>query len=213
GGTDQKFNLLVGREIQRAYGVEPQCILTMPILEGTDGVEKMSKSLDNYIGITDSPRDMFGKAMSIPDTLMARWAQYATFKTDDEIKVLKESLQNGSLHPRTAKVNMAMEIVELYHGAEEAKAAFEEFERIFVKKDVPDEIEEFVLKSETPNVNVIDVLVQSGMTTSKGEARRLIQGGGLSIDGEKVNDANVVVDLSVEKIFKAGKRKFLKIRV
>jgi tyrosyl-tRNA synthetase len=212
GGTDQKFNLLVGREIQRAYGVEPQCILTMPILEGTDGVEKMSKSLDNYIGITEPPREMFGKAMSIPDTLMERWSQYALFKNADELTALKTGLADGSLHPRTAKVNLAMGIVEMYHGADEAKAAFEEFERIFVKKDVPDEIEEFVLKSEAPNVNVVDVLVQSGMMTSKGEARRLIQGGGLSIDGEKVSDANLIVDLSQEKVFKAGKRKFLKIR-
>ncbi|MES2765510.1 MAG: tyrosine--tRNA ligase [Bacteroidota bacterium] len=212
GGTDQKFNLLVGREIQRAYGVEPQCILTMPILEGTDGVEKMSKSLDNYIGITDAPRDMFGKAMSIPDKLMARWAQYATFKSGEALRDFKEKLESGKMHPRMAKVAIAQGIVELYHGIEEAKAAFEEFERIFVKKDVPDEIEEFVLKSDSPNMNVQDILVQSGMTASKGEAKRLIQGGGLSIDGEKISDINLVVDLSQEKIFKAGKRKFLKIR-
>jgi len=134
GGTDQKFNLLVGREIMRQYDHEPQCILTMPILEGTDGVEKMSKSLDNYIGLTDSPKDMFGKTMSIPDTMIARYLQYACYAEMDEVAVVSNGLQDGSLHPRNAKVDVAKRIVARYHGQAAADEAFAEFEKVFVKK-------------------------------------------------------------------------------
>jgi len=134
GGTDQRFNLIVGREIQKAYGQEPQCILTMPILEGTDGIEKMSKSLNNYIGLTDTPRETFGKVMSIPDNLITRYYQYGSFASLEDVKKMEEGLKDGSVHPRNAKVKAAMEIVKLYHDEEAAKGAFEEFERIFVKK-------------------------------------------------------------------------------
>lgn len=213
GGTDQKFNLIVGREIQKAYGVMPQGIIIMPILEGTDGVEKMSKSLGNYIAITDSPREMFGKVMSIPDTMITRYLQYAANASQAEVKVMSEGLANDTIHPRTAKVETAMRTVALYHGEEAGKAAFEEFERIFVKKDVPDEIEERIITELGTNPLVVDVLAHTGMVASKGEARRLIQGGGASIDGEKVQDINDTIDLSSPRILKAGKRKFLKVWV
>jgi len=213
GGTDQKFNLIVGREIQKAYGVVPQGIIIMPILEGTDGVEKMSKSLGNYIAITDTPREMFGKVMSIPDTMITRYLQYAANASEAEVKAMSEGLLNDTIHPRTAKVETAMRTVALYHGEEAGKAAFEEFERIFVKKDVPDEIEERIITELGTNPLVVDVLAHTGMVASKGEARRLIQGGGASIDGEKVQDINDTIDLSSPRILKAGKRKFLKVWV
>ena len=213
GGTDQKFNLIVGREIQKAYGVMPQGIIIMPILEGTDGVEKMSKSLGNYIAITDTPREMFGKVMSIPDTMITRYLQYAANASEAEVKAMSEGLANDAIHPRTAKVETAMRTVALYHGEEAGKAAFEEFERIFVKKDVPDEIEERIITELGTNPLVVDVLAHTGMVASKGEARRLILGGGASIDGEKVQDINDTIDLTSPRILKAGKRKFLKVWV
>lgn len=211
GGTDQKFNLIVGREIQKAYGVMPQGIIIMPILEGTDGVEKMSKSLGNYIAITDTPREMFGKVMSIPDTMITRYYQYAAMASQDEIANMSTGLQDGSMHPRAAKVETAMRTVALYHGADAGKAAFEEFERIFVKKDVPDEIEDRIVDDLGDNPLIVDVMAHTGMVSSKGEARRLIQGGGVSIDGEKVQDIAQTIDLSSPKIIKAGKRKFLRV--
>jgi tyrosyl-tRNA synthetase len=211
GGTDQKFNLIVGREIQKAYGVVPQGIIIMPILEGTDGVEKMSKSLGNYIAITDTPREMFGKVMSIPDTMITRYLQYAANASEAEVKAMSEGLASDAIHPRTAKVETAMRTVALYHGEEAGKAAFEEFERIFVKKDVPDEIEERIITELGTNPLVVDILAHTGMVASKGEARRLIQGGGASIDGEKVQDIAETIDLSSPKIIKAGKRKFLRV--
>lgn len=212
GGTDQKFNLLVGRELQRAYGKEPQCILTMPILEGTDGIEKMSKSLGNYIGLTDSPREMFGKTMSIPDNLIARYFRYGAFAEESDIKTMESGLESGSLHPRNAKVQTAMRIVARYHGEDAAKASFDEFERMFVKKDLPDEIESITLELEAAVVTVVDILALSNLAPSKGEAKRLIQGGGVSIDGERIADIAATVDLTEERTFKVGKRKFLKIR-
>jgi len=211
GGTDQKFNLIVGREIQKAYGVMPQGIIIMPILEGTDGVEKMSKSLGNYIAITDTPREMFGKVMSIPDTMITRYYQYAAMASQEEIATMSTGLQDGSLHPRSAKVETAMRTVALYHGADAGKGAFEEFERIFVKKDVSDVIDDHIVNDLGDNPLIVDVMAHTGMVASKGEARRLIQGGGVSIDGEKVQDIAQTIDLSSPKIIKAGKRKFLRV--
>jgi tyrosyl-tRNA synthetase len=211
GGTDQKFNLIVGREIQKAYGVEPQGIIIMPILEGTDGIEKMSKSLGNYIAITDTPREMFGKVMSIPDTLITRYYQYAAMESESKTKELSIGLAQGSIHPRQAKVDTAMGVVAVYHGKEAGQAAFEEFERIFVKKDLPDIVDERSISELGSNPLIVDVLAHTGMVTSKGEARRLIQGGGVSIDGEKISDISQTVDISNPRIIKVGKRKFLKI--
>jgi tyrosyl-tRNA synthetase len=213
GGTDQKFNLLVGREVQRAYGLEPQCILTLPILEGTDGVEKMSKSLDNYIGLSDSPREMFGKTMSIPDALIGRYYSLALFTAQNEVDTIELQLKNGELHPRNCKVALAKQIVARYHTQEAADEAFAEFERIFVKKDIPDQIDEMVLSATNGNdTAIVDLLVVTSLAESKSEARRLIQQGGVSIDGEKVTDPSMVFDLTTERLLKVGKRKFLRVR-
>jgi tyrosyl-tRNA synthetase len=212
GGTDQKFNLIVGREIQKAYGVEPQGIIIMPILEGTDGIEKMSKSLGNYIALTDTPRDIFGKMMSIPDTMIVRYSEYAACMPPAEVEQVQKGLADGSVHPRNAKVQAAMKVVDLYHGAGSGQAAFQEFERIFVKKDVPDEIEELIVQELGMQPLLIDLMAHAGMVSSKSEARRLIQGGGVSVDGAKINDITAVIDLGSEHIIKAGKRKFLKVR-
>ena len=209
GGTDQKFNLLVGREIQKAYNVEPQCILTTPIIEGTDGVQKMSKSLDNYIALTDSPREMFGKVMSVPDNLITRYMQYAVFMDEQKIKETDEGLKNGSVHPRNAKVETAMKLVEIYHSRELAIAAFEEFERIFVKKDIPDNIDEFLFESTINELPVTDLLVQTNLAPSKKEARRLIEQGGVYVDNQRIDDFFAVINVEEKKLVKVGKRKFL----
>lgn len=211
GGTDQKFNLLVAREIQKSYGVEAQCILTMPILEGTDGVQKMSKSLDNYIALTDSPREMFGKTMSIPDELIGRYLLYAAHSTVDEAKQIENGLKDGSVHPRNAKVSTAMRIVELYHGKDGANQAFEEFERMFVKKELPDVIEEMKLEAEENELTIADLLVATGLAPSKKESRRLIEQGGVTVDGEKIDDMFAKIDISSMRLIKVGKRKFLNV--
>lgn len=213
GGTDQKFNLLVGREIQRQYGVEPQAIVTMPLLEGTDGVEKMSKSMNNYIALNDIPRDMFGKTMSIPDNMTTRYYRYGTFASEQDIAEMTQGLADGSLHPRTAKVKVAMAIVARYYGERAAQQSFEEFERIFVKKDIPDEIESTTVPYDTADIPVVEVLVLAKLAASKSEARRLVQQGGVSIDGEKVDDIAATTNLAEEHLFKVGKKRFLNIRV
>jgi tyrosyl-tRNA synthetase len=212
GGTDQKFNLLVGREVQKAYGKEAQCILTMPILEGTDGVQKMSKSLDNYIAITDTPREIFGKVMSIPDNVITRYAKYAAFMPDSDVKAMEKGLADGSIHPRNAKVETAMKIVAIYHNEDAGKAAFEEFERIFVNKDLPDTIDELELELVTPVMRADDLLTATELAPSKKEARRLIEQGGVSVDGDKVENVFSEIDLSNKRLIKVGKRKFLYVK-
>ena len=211
GGSDQKFNLLVGREIQRAYGKEPQCILTMPLLEGTDGVEKMSKSLDNYIALTDTPREIFGKVMSIPDSMLLRYLQYAANANPQIVTNIKTGLENGELHPRNVKVDIAKRVVTLYYGEAAGIAAFEEFERIFKNKELPDEIEEVTVDcvDASTSINIMDLLVQTKLAPSKKEARRLIEQGGVSLDNEKISEPMSVQDISSKKLLKVGKRKFL----
>lgn len=215
GGTDQKFNLLVGREIMKNYGLEPQCILTMPILEGTDGIEKMSKSLNNYIGITDDPNDMFGKVMSIPDSIMSRYLQYACYATISEVERLKTGLADGSIHPRNAKVDIARRIVTLYHSSDAGDRAAAEFEKIFVKKDMPSEIAEFRLSilgfesGESPTL--VAVLVASGSVASNSEARRLIQQGAVHVDSVKCTDIAATLPDATEHVIKVGKLRFIKI--
>lgn len=209
GGTDQKFNLIVGREIQKAYHQEPQCIVLSPILEGTDGTEKMSKSLGNYIALTDSPREMFGKVMSIPDELIIKYFEYAAFASKKEVEEMERGLNSQTIHPRDAKAETAKRIVALYYGKEAANAAYEEFERIFVKKDKPDEVETFVLENPDSISSIVDVLLLSGLSPSKKEARRIIEQGGVYIDGERVSDAFANIDFSTRRLIKYGKRKFL----
>ncbi len=213
GGTDQKFNLLVGREVQRAYNQEPQVILTMPILEGTDGVEKMSKSLDNYIGLTDTPRDIFGKVMSIPDNLILKYLQYGAYANSKELNEWKES-KKAENDPRNAKVEVAIRIVDMYHELGSGQSAFEEFERIFKNKDVPDVIEELILSKEELDSNqLVKILVVSGLCASGKDAKRLIEQGGVYIDSEKATDFSQEVDLTDFRLFKVGKRKFLKVKL
>ena len=211
GGTDQKFNLLVGREIMRQYAMEPQCILTMPILEGTDGIEKMSKSLDNYIGLTDSAKDMFGKTMSIPDTLITRYLQYACFAAPSDVQRVADGLSDGSLHPRAAKVDLAQCIVALYHGQEAAADAFAEFERIFVKKDQPDHIPDWSPEPSITELTLVDAVVGAGCATSKSEARRLIQQGGVRVNGVQNKDPLSILTVADQPVVRAGKLSWFRI--
>jgi tyrosyl-tRNA synthetase len=181
----------------------------MPILEGTDGVQKMSKSLDNYIALTDVPQEIFGKVMSIPDELIPRYLQYAAFAPAEEVKQMEEGLKDGSVHPRNAKVDTAIRIVSKYHSEEAGKAAFEEFERIFKNKDIPDHIDEMELETEDGTMGLLDILAQTKLIPSKKEAKRMVEQGAVSIDSEKTDDPFATIELKEKKLFKVGKRKFL----
>lgn len=210
GGTDQKFNLLVGRDIQREYGVEPQVILTMPLLVGTDGVEKMSKSYDNYIGISDPPEQIFGRTMSIPDTLIYTYFELATDVSNERLKEIKTALEDGKTNPRDLKRELARKLVSMYYDEDTALRAQEEFDKIFIKKEIPDEIDEFNIE-ENREINILDLLLLVNFAPSKGEAKRLVLQGGVSIDGEKVSDVHQNIKIKSGMILKVGKRKFLKI--
>ncbi len=210
GGTDQKFNLLVGRDIQREYGVEPQVILTMPLLVGIDGVEKMSKSYDNYIGISDPPEQIFGRTMSIPDTLIYTYFELATDVTNEKLRQIKEQLEDGRTNPRDLKRELARKLVSMYYDELTATKAQEEFDKIFIKKEVPDEIDEFHIEENT-EINILDLLLLVNFAPSKGEAKRLVQQGGVSIDGVKISDIHQNIKIASGMILKVGKRKFLKL--
>jgi tyrosyl-tRNA synthetase len=200
GGNDQKFNLLVGRELQRDYGQKQQVVITMPLLEGTDGVRKMSKSYGNYIGVSDSPKEIFGKIMSISDELMLR---YYELLTDVDLHKVKEE------HPAQAKRNLASIIIERYYDKEAAVQALDEFNKIFKDKEIPDEIKEY--KIVRGKVWIVDLLVQTTLVESKKEAKRVIQQGGVKIDQKKLTDENMEIDINKELIIQVGKRKFAKI--
>ncbi len=207
GATEQKFNLTIARQIQKEYGVEPQVVLTMPVLEGLDGKQRMSKSLGNYIGVDEAPAEMYGKTMSIPDDIIYRYFELITDVEADELARIKSDLETRN--PRDLKKELGRTIVRMYHGAAAAQEAEAAFEKLFVKKDVPDDMPEM---SFTDNEMRIDELMIATKTAdSKGAARRLVQGGGVSIDGEKVDDPFFVVKLDAEKILKVGKRKFVRI--
>jgi tyrosyl-tRNA synthetase len=212
GGTDQKFNLLVGRNLQREYNQEPQVVLTTPLLEGLDGVQKMSKSLGNYIGIADAPNEMFGKVMSVSDRLMWRYFELLTDLSAGEILALKTKSESGEENPRNAKVNLAKFIIKDFHSSEAAQEAEEEFNRRFVKKEIPDDIEETSVVSQT--YKLADLLLETNLAASKGEARRLVEQGGVKIDGEKVSNAQAEIKLNGDKSFmiQVGKRKFLRVK-
>ena len=190
GGTDQKFNLLVGRDIQREYGLEPQVAVTMPILPGTDGVEKMSKSLDNYIGINESPRQIYGKCLSIPDKLILDYFVLTTNVAPHELGEIKKQLDDASTNPRDLKRRLARTLVALYHDEDAARAAEEEFDRIFVKKDLPDEVPEYSIKAENGSIAIMRLLTETKLVTSNGEARRMIEQGGVTVDGQRISDFN-----------------------
>lgn len=211
GGTDQKFNLLVGRDIQREFGKEPQVILTMPILPGTDGVEKMSKSLDNYIGISDTPKEIYGKTLSIPDALIHDYFLLATEIPAAELSELKKQLDDKAINPRDVKRRLARMLVSMYHSAESAHAAEEEFDKIFVKKDLPDEVEEYRCPAAAERIGILQLLVETKLAASKGEARRLIDQGGVTVDGVKIDDINASVELERPVIVKVGRRRFLRV--
>ncbi|WPC24225.1 tyrosine--tRNA ligase [Brachyspira hyodysenteriae] len=206
GGNDQKFNLLVGRTLMKEYGLSPQAVITVPLLEGLDGVEKMSKSLGNYIGIYDSAKDMYGKAMSIPDSLISKYMELLTDIPIDDIKNYVKAMENGE-NPRNIKGILAKEIVKIYHGEEEALNAEEEFKRIFSSKGLPDEIEEVTISKDDNILNVLSVCMSS---ESKSNLKRLISQGSVTLDNEKINDINAVI--SKEGILKVGKRNFFKIK-
>jgi len=211
GGTDQKFNLLVGRDIQREFGIAPQVIITMPLLVGTDGVEKMSKSYDNYIGINDSPKDIYGRTLSIPDNLIYTYFELATDVSNEELNKIKEDLSNQQVNPRDIKRALARKLVEIYHSKQAAIDAEDEFDNIFVKKGLPDEIPEFQFEDGINEIDILDLIVKVGFAPSKGEARRLVTQGGVTINGEKISDFKAVINLENEFILKVGKRNFIKI--
>jgi tyrosyl-tRNA synthetase len=208
GGTDQKFNLLVGRDVQRSYGLAPQAIITTSLLVGIDGHEKMSKSLGNYVGLNDFPNDMYGRLLSIPDELMLTYFRLALFYGNAQLEEIRSGLEAGTLHPRDAKRRLAREVVARYTSEGTAQKAEEEFDRIFVKKDVPEHMETYHVAEP---IGITDLMVKAGLAASKSEARRLIQGGGVSIDGEKIADVNFTYEPAGEGVLKVGRRRFLKL--
>jgi len=210
GGTDQIFNLLMGRDIQKAYGQEQQVVMTLPLLEGTDGVLKMSKSYNNYVGVDDAPADMFGKIMSISDELMWKYYELLSSRSLDEIQGLKEQVLKGAVHPMDAKMALAREMVERFHGAHEAELASESFTRVFKEKAVPDDMPEVTLALERPWI--CSVLKDASLVKSTSEAKRLVTQGAVSIDDEKVSDPEQVLDRGVY-IIKVGKRRFARVTI
>lgn len=212
GGTDQIFNLLMGRTIQKRSGQEPQVVLTMPLLVGTDGVQKMSKSYGNYIGITESPREIFGKVMSISDELMWNYYELLSDLTLAEIEELKVELVEGRMHPKVAKENLAMEIVARFHSQEAANEARDEFEQIFKQKGKPDDIPEAIIETTSAEEAIVDVLQRAALVTSKSEARRLIQQGGVRVDDERVGAIDAALPTDREALLQVGKRKFARVR-
>ncbi len=210
GGTDQKFNLLMGRHLQRAYNVgKEQAVIMMPLLEGLDGVNKMSKSLGNYIGVTDTPSDMFGKVLSISDTLMWRYYELLSAKTLEEIEALKRGVSDGSVHPKQTKEAIALEIVTRYHGLEAALEAQAEFNRVHAQNEIPTDMETFTC--EAP-IWIAKVLVDCGLEASTSQARRDIKQGAVKLEQIKIEDEQLHLEKG-EYILQVGKRKFVKLEV
>jgi len=216
GGTDQKFNLLMGRNLQREYGQEPQVALTVPILEGLDGVQKMSKSLGNYIGVDEPAREMYGKTMSLADDLMVRYFELVTGVSLEDLREIEQGLRDGTLHPRDVKMRLAREITAAYHGAEAAREAEEEFIRVFRRHEVPGEVADWRVEAsqlEDGRLYLPRLLVETGAVASTGEARRLIGQGGVRVDGRKLGDEELELVPVDGMIIKAGRRKFIRLRV
>ncbi len=214
GATEQKFNLLMGRQLQREYGQEAQIALTMPILSGTDGLQKMSKSLGNYIGITEAPDEIYGKVMSIPDEIMEEYYSLASGLPVEEVETIMGQVKEGSMHPRDAKMRLAREIICLYYSHEEALRAEERFKQVFQQQSVPDDVPEVKLnKEETGDPAYLTrVMVKAGATSSNSEARRLLQQGGVRVDGERVTDTHTTVDGQSEFLLQVGKRRFVRVK-
>lgn len=211
GGTDQKFNLLVGRELQRSFDQEPQVVLTVPILEGLDGVNKMSKSLNNFIGVDEAPNEMFGKVMSISDTLMWRWFELLSFLSDSEIISLKKSVDAGT-NPRDVKFLLAIEIVDRFHGDGEGENCKNAFLKRFQKGALPDDIDEVEYAIDGESIPLVNLLKETGMVASTSEASRLIKQGGVKIESQKVDDPKKKIELGTKQVYQVGKRKFLIIK-
>lgn len=210
GGTDQKFNLLVGRQLQQAYGQQPQIVVTMPLLEGLDGVQKMSKSLGNYVGITDPPADMFGKLMSISDDLMWRYFELLSFRSSTDIAALQKAAGEGR-NPRDIKIELAMEIIERFHDGAAAEKARDEFIARFSRGEIPDEMSECELATENGELGIANVLRGAGLTASNAEGFRMLQQGAVRVDGVKVADRDLALKAGATYIIQVGKRKFAKV--
>ena len=214
GGTDQKFNLLMGRELQKHYGQSPQCILTMPLLEGLDGVNKMSKSLNNYIGITEHPQEIFGKLMSISDELRWRYFELLSLNRSlEEIAAMKQKANKGEENPKNYKVELAQEIVERFHGKQAAVDALADFERVHRQGELPENIAEVILEASGGGIGIAQALKQAGLTSSTSEALRMIEQGAVKLDETKVTDKGLTLARGVTVIAQVGKRKFAKIIV
>ena len=212
GGTDQKFNLLVGRELQRDYGQDPQVVITVPILEGLDGVNKMSKSLNNYVSIEEEPEEMFGKIMSISDELMWRWFELLSFMPESEIAALKVEMQNG-MNPRDIKFILAEELVDRFHNPGDGETCKESFLKRFQKGQMPETVESIFIDIEQESIPITNLLKEANMIASVSEGVRLIKQGGIKINSTKVEDVKLVIDKGSEAVYQVGKRKFLKIKL
>lgn len=212
GGTDQKFNLLVGRELQKHYGQAPQCVLMMPLLEGLDGVNKMSKSLGNYVGINEPPREIFGKLMSVSDQLMWRYFDLLSFRAIEEVEAFKQEIANGR-NPRDVKVLLAQEIVGRFHGEAAAVDALADFEARFRQGAIPDDVPDVSLVGDGQPMSIAQVLKQAGLTGSTSEALRMIDQGGVKIDGVKIEDRNLLLSGSKPVVLQVGKRKFARVKI
>ncbi|MEJ2463815.1 MAG: tyrosine--tRNA ligase [Candidatus Thiodiazotropha sp.] len=212
GGTDQKFNLLVGRQLQEAYGQEPQVVITLPILEGLDGVQKMSKSLNNYIGITDPPEEMFGKVMSISDDLMWRYFELLSFRPMSEIEAWREGVTKGD-NPRDVKIRLAEELVERFHSKEQAERSHQAFVARFQKGQMPDEMPEFSLEPPEGGYPIANLLKDTGLVKSTSEAMRMIKQGAVRIDGERVSDQGLALQGGQTLVLQVGKRRFARVEL
>ena len=210
GGTDQKFNLLVGRDLQKNQSKSPQCILTLPLLEGLDGVKKMSKSLDNYIAFNDTPKDIFGKFMSVSDELMFKYAKLIFLKTDEEVEAIKFDIKNGKIHPKKVKIGFGKELVKMFYSSEDADMAEKEFEVVFAKGGTPDDIKEVPFTHEVEGHWICKVIVEAGFAPSNSQARRLVESRAVEVDGDKVTDSKFSVKLEPghQVLLKVGKKKF-----
>jgi tyrosyl-tRNA synthetase len=209
GGTDQKFNLLVGRDIQREYGQNPQSIITLPLLEGTDGVEKMSKSYDNYIALDDSPEDMYGKIMSINDSMILKYYKLAVFADRKKVNEVKSLLKDDTNNPRDIKRSLAKDLVKKYYSEKEADLAQSSFDQIFVKRDNPENMQVRKIDSD---VGLLELITEEGLVASKGEGKRLLNQNAIKINGQVCNDINFVISSSEKEfVIKVGKRRFLKV--
>ena len=212
GGTDQKFNLLVGRDLQRAYGQEPQVVLTMPLLEGTDGVAKMSKSLGNHIGINEPPGEMFGKLMSIPDTLIVKYVTLLTDVPEERVADIERQLKTRAVNPRDAKADLAAQLVTMYHGAAAAAEAREEFSKVFSRRESPSEMPTVTLEAgDGGTVNIVELLVSEGLVKTKNEARRLIGQGGVKLNGKPVTSLSLPRAEVSGAVLQVGPRRFRKL--